>query len=120
VASDADTDARYQAYWDAIQGRVCAVCLDQADDGGCGLTQRACALQVHLPRLVAVLSRVQSPRMDEYEAAVRAEICAACSEQDAGGRCAMREQAACALYAYLPLVLEAVEDVNQRLGALGA
>jgi hypothetical protein len=106
---------RYQAYWEAIQRLVCGVCLDQADDGSCGLTRRACALQTHLPRLAEVLSRVRSTRMDEYEAAVRAEICAHCSQQDAEGRCALREQAECALFTYLPLVLEAVEGVNERL-----
>jgi hypothetical protein len=55
--------------------------------------------------------------MDEYEAAVRAEICTSCSGQDAEGRCALRNEAACALFAYLPLVLEAVESVNERMDA---
>ena len=115
MTSDDRTLTRFQAYWDAIRQHVCGVCLDQADDGECGITQRTCALQVHLPRLAEVLSKVQSTRMDEYEAAVRAEICPGCSGQDAQGHCALREQAACALYAYLPLVLEAVESVNERL-----
>jgi len=116
VATDGVADeARYRAYWEALQRQVCGVCLDQKDDGACGLTRRTCALQAHLPRLVEVLTRVQSPRMDEYEAAVRAEICASCPEQDAQGTCVPRGQAACALYAYLPLVLEAVESVNERL-----
>ena len=115
MTSEVPTGMRYQAYWEAIQRLVCGVCLDQADDGSCGLTRRACALQTHLPRLAEVLAQVQSPRMDEYEAAVRAEICARCSEQDAQGHCALRDQGACALSAYLPLVLEAVEGVNERL-----
>jgi hypothetical protein len=104
-------------YWDAIREHVCGVCLDQKDDGECGLRQRSCALQAHLPRLAEVLSRVRSPRMDEYEAAVRAEVCAGCSAQDAAGRCTLRDKADCALFVYLPLVLEAVESVNQRLSA---
>jgi hypothetical protein len=115
VANEVSTGVRYEAYWEAIQRRVCGVCLDQADDGSCGLSRRTCALQAHLPRLAEVLARVQSTRMEEYEAAVRAEICAHCPEQDAACHCALREQAACALFAYLPLVLEAVEGVNERL-----
>ena len=117
MINDVQAEARYRAYWHAIQKHVCGVCLDQADDGGCGLTRRVCALQAHLPRLVQVLTAVQSTRMDEYEAAVRAEICAGCSGQDAEGRCGLREEANCALYAYLPLVLEAVESVIDPLGA---
>jgi hypothetical protein len=120
VTTVAPTEARYlrhQAYWESLQRQVCAVCLDQADDGSCGLKRRLCALPAHLPRLAEVLGRVQSTRMDEYEAAVRAEICASCPEQDARGVCALRDQAACALFAYLPLVLDAVEAVNPPLSA---
>ena len=117
MAKEDETRDRLQMYWDAIREHVCGVCLDQKDDGECGLRQRSCALQSHLPRLAEVLSRVQSPRMDEYEAAVRAEICSGCASQDAAGHCALREQADCALFVYLPLVLEAVESVNQRLSA---
>jgi hypothetical protein len=89
------------------------VCLDQRDDGSCGLTHRICAIERHLPRLAEVLSKIQSNRMDEYEAAVRAEICSTCPQQDAGGHCALREEADCALFAYLPLVLEAIESVTE-------
>ena len=117
MTSDDRTLIRFQAYWEAIRQQVCGVCLDQADDGECGLKGRTCALQAHLPRLVEVLSRVESTRMDEYEAAVRAEICPGCSGQDAQGRCALRDQPDCALFAFLPLVLEAVESVNDRLPA---
>src|SRR4029434_396635 len=92
VTNDDRTLARFQAYWEAIRLHVCGVCLDQADDGECGLTRRACALQMHLPRLAEVLSRVHSTQMDDYEAAVRAEICPGCSGQDAQGRCALREK----------------------------
>ena len=74
MTNEDETRDRLQMYWDAIREHVCRTCLDQRDDGECGLARRSCALQAHLPRLAEVLSRVQSPRMDEYEAAVRAEI----------------------------------------------
>jgi hypothetical protein len=115
VPNEPTDEARYQAYWAAIQERVCGTCLDQSDDGTCGLRHRTCALQAHLPRVTELLSRVQSTRMDEYEVAVRSEICSSCAEQAPDGSCAVRGQAACALYAYLPLVLEAIEDVNERM-----
>lgn len=113
--STSSVDPRYQGYMDAIRSRVCAVCLDSRDDKSCSLTGRVCAIEQHLPRLVAALSSITSHRMDEYEAAIRADVCSSCANQDAQGSCAQRNNADCALQAYLPLVLDAVEDVNSRL-----
>jgi hypothetical protein len=112
VTSPTQPNPRGLAFREAIREHVCGVCLDQRDDGTCGLTHRVCAIDRHLERLAEVLSRIQSDRMDEYEAAVRAQICASCSEQDAAGHCALRAEAECALFAYLPLVLEAIESVT--------
>jgi hypothetical protein len=91
------------------------VCLDQADDGSCGLTGRVCALERHLPALVTALVAIRSDRMDEYEAAIREHVCSQCPEQDACGECRLRDDARCSLYSYLSLVVEAVEDVNGSL-----
>jgi hypothetical protein len=117
MMNPAPKDPRYMAFWEAIRENVCGVCLDQRDDGACGLTRRTCAIERHLPRLAEVLSSVQSSRMDEYEAAVRSQICGTCPEQDPHGHCALRADAECALFAYLPLVLEAVEGVAVAEGA---
>jgi hypothetical protein len=109
------SDERYQAYWDAIRSRVCTVCLDQADDGSCGLTRRVCALERHLPKLVDALVSVRSDRMDDYVAAIEAQVCSGCPEQGGSGDCRLRDSARCALYSYLSLVLEAVEEVHGSL-----
>jgi len=103
---------REQAYLEAIRDRVCRVCLDQANDGSCGLSRRTCAIEAHLPRLAPVLASIDSPRMDEYEAAVRAAICPSCPQQEPDGACAVREASDCALLTYLPLVLDAIETVR--------
>jgi hypothetical protein len=111
--TDTEKDETYRAYWDTIRSRVCSVCLDQADDGTCGLGgRRLCAIRAHLPRLVETLSPIDSPRMDEYVAAVEAEICGRCPQQDAEGECELRDEGECALYTYLSLVVEAVEEVQ--------
>ena len=111
--TDHAKDETYRTYWDAIRSRVCSVCLDQANDGTCGLgRRRLCAIEAHLPRLVEILSLIDSPRMDEYVAAVEAEICGRCAQQDSGGRCELRDEGQCALYTYLPLVVEAIEEVR--------
>jgi len=90
------------------------VCLDSRDDGGCGLTGRSCALDAHLEALLAALLAVDSPRIDDYAAAVRAHVCSRCDSREADGVCRLREAAACALDAYLPLVIEAIEEVQSR------
>jgi len=109
---DHAVDPSYRDYMDRIRSRVCAVCLDSRDDKTCSLTKRTCAIEGHLPRLVAALSLIASPHIEEYEAAIRAEVCPGCAEQDAQGHCSLRSDGDCALQAYLPLVLDAVEEVN--------
>lgn len=111
-------DPRHEEYIAAIRSRVCAVCLDSRDDKSCGLTGRVCALEAHLPRLVAALSSVESTRLVDYETVIRAQVCANCDNQDGQGQCALRVDASCALEAYLSLVLDAVEEVNLRREAI--
>ena len=110
----ATREERSREYLEAIRLKVCSVCLDSRDDRTCGLSGRVCAIEKHLPRLVEVLSEIDSPRMDDYVAAIRAQVCASCDQQDDSGRCDLRAQAACALDAYLSLVVDAVEEVNAR------
>jgi hypothetical protein len=113
VMSFADSDEQYEAYWDAIQRRACAVCLDVADDGSCGLpTGRTCALPAQLPAIVEAILLVQSDRMDDYVTAIEAAVCGRCPEQDAAGDCHRRDGGTCGLYTYLPLVVDAIEEVK--------
>lgn len=117
--SDRNDDA-YDVYRDAIRARVCSVCLDQKDDGGCGLPKRECALEGHLPGIVEAVLAVQSDRMADYEAAIRALVCADCSHEDSSaGRCRARDSGECTLDAYLYLVVEAVEAVREGRSSTG-
>ena len=52
--------------------------------------------------------------MDEDVEAIRQRVCVAC-EQDAQGVCRLRNDGACALDAYLPLVVEAIEEAQRTL-----
>lgn len=106
----------YEAFRDAIRRRVCSVCLDQRDDGSCGLSGRTCAIESHLPGLVAALAGIESSRMDEYVAAIEAQVCGNCAVPDAARICQLRQRGDCALYTYLPLVVEAVKEVQERQG----
>ena len=107
----------YGAYRDAIMRRVCSVCLDQRSDGGCGLAHRTCAIEQHVPRIVNAVLAVTSDRMDEYEAAIRSQVCSQCGLEDSCGHCRLRDRGECALSTYLYLVVEAVEEVRAAHGA---
>ena len=107
------TDDQYRPYREALHRRVCAVCLDSRDDGSCGLTRgRSCAVERHLPRLVDALLKVRSGRMDEYAGALESEVCSRCDEQDARGACRLRDRGECALAIYLPLIVDAFEEIG--------
>jgi hypothetical protein len=110
--AEIEKDTRYRAYWEAIQRRVCHVCLDQRDDGSCGMSGRLCAIEGHLPGVVEAICAVESDSMDDYVTAIRAHVCGRCEEQDAQERCGARDKGLCALDAYLFLVVDAIQEVK--------
>ncbi len=104
-----------QAYREAIRRRVCAVCLDGADDGACALAgPPACAIEEHLGRLVDAILDVRSRHDDAYAAAVEARVCTHCTRRDEIGLCRLRRDGRCTVSVYLPLVVEAVDEVERR------
>jgi hypothetical protein len=107
----------YAAYHDAIMRRVCSVCLDQRADGTCGLANRTCAIEEHLPLILNAVLSVRSDRMDDYVDAIKTHVCAQCGTEDACGRCRLRDRGECALDTYLYLVVEAIEEVQASQGA---
>jgi len=120
--SDMSPEDGYRAYREAIRRRVCAVCLDSADDGSCSLASaRSCAIEKLLPRLVeAVLEVRRAGHHDAYAAAIEARVCSHCPDRDALGQCHLRRDGRCALAVYLPLIVEAIEDVRTRESRGGA
>ena len=96
--------------WTWVAERTCAVCLDRTDAGACAVPGHAgCKLKEFFPAVVDIVRRVRSHSMDPYVAAVEAEICSRCAENTAAG-CKPRNLGECALYAFLPITLDAVED----------
>jgi len=113
--SNTNGEDGYGLYKEAIRRRVCAICLDGADDGACGLPGPAlCAIDEHLPRLVEAILGVRSRRDDAYAAAVEATVCSHCSHRDGLGLCRLRRDGRCTVSVYLPLVVEAVDEVERR------
>jgi hypothetical protein len=108
-------DDRYRAYREALRHRVCAICLDGADNGNCGLEGQAfCAIEQHLHKVVEVVVDVAERRQGAYAAAIEARVCSNCTYRDALGRCHLRRDGRCTLAVYLPLVVEAIQEVEAR------
>jgi hypothetical protein len=59
----------------------------------------------------AILS-VRSRRIGDYLDAVERDVCSACQARAGDAGCRARERGECTLYLYLPLVIEAIEDVT--------
>jgi len=113
--SDVRSEQRYRAYREAIRRRVCAVCLDGADDGACALAgPPVCAIEEHLERLVDAILAVRSRHDDAYAAAVEARVCTYCTQRDELGLCRLRRDGRCTVSVYLPLVVEAIDEVERR------
>lgn len=111
----AGPEDRYHAYREAIRRRVCAVCLDGTDASGCGLVSpQRCPLDELLPRLVDAIRDVELRQHDAFAAAVESRVCAHCTHRDAFGLCQPRRDGRCAVAVYLPLVVEAVLEVDSR------
>jgi hypothetical protein len=90
--------------------------MDQKDDGSCDLHGRVCAIEKHLSGVVQAITAIDSDRMDDYVSAIEGQVCGHCSEQDASGTCTLREKGDCALYVYLSLVVDAIQDVRVAEG----
>ena len=113
--SNVRSQQTYQAHREAIRRRVCAVCLDGADDGACALAgPPACAIEEHLGRLVDAILDVRSRHDDAYAAAVEARVCTYCTERDERALCRLKRDGRCTLSVYLPLVVEAIDEVERR------
>jgi hypothetical protein len=113
--SEALNENGLRPYREAIRQRVCVVCLDGTDDGRCGLEgSLTCAIDEHLPGLVAAVLDVGEHHDGAYAAAVEARVCSRCSHRDALGLCHLRRDGRCALAVFLPLIVEAVLEVAAR------
>lgn len=105
---------------DAVKRRVCEICEDYGADDRCHTRDsHGCAIDRFLPQIVAIAIDVHDKGLGAYIEAVRKRVCAVCDNPDPMGRCEVRERVDCALDRYLPLVLEAVEEVLGELRRLG-
>jgi hypothetical protein len=104
-------------YWQAIRKQVCARCIDGDGHGNCRLdTALDCTLEAHLPRIIQVVRNISGAAMDDYVRELRHITCAQCTYQTVDGSCLLRGEIECQLDRYFPLVVTAIESVEQSMG----
>jgi hypothetical protein len=100
-------------YWQAVQQRVCAKCVDGDKFGNCLLSAgETCGLKAYFPQIVESVLSVQSAALDSYVAALRKNVCSGCRHQSSDGTCSLRRSLDCGLDRYFPVVVEVIEEVN--------
>ena len=98
-----------------IRDQVCHVCSDRTVDGACGLEDPGrCALFRMFPQVARAVQSTHSDDIRDYIQAIRDQVCTVCEEQAADGSCETRENVACALDAYLLLIVDAIEEATGR------
>ena len=97
--------------WTPVRQTTCAVCLDRTDDGECMVPGRGddCAVKTFFTKVVDIVRRSPDAGMDALFATVEAEICSRCRETALNGTCGRRDRGECALHAYLPMTVDAIE-----------
>ena len=87
---------------------------DRLEDKSCGLEDPAgCALFRLFPQVARAISSTHSDDIQDYINAIRSNVCSICRE-DEDGRCETRREVACALDAYLLLVVDAIEECTGK------
>lgn len=112
--SHAHGEDHYAPYREALRRRVCAVCLDGGEDDRCGLGPGPrCPIEERLGTLVDLLLRMRARHDTRVAAAVESQVCTSCSQREASGRCSSRDDGRCALSVFLPLIVEAIDEVER-------
>jgi hypothetical protein len=98
-----------------VRDTVCRVCSDRNIDGSCGLEGPGqCALFRLFPQVARAVQTTRSDDIRDYVKAIRDQVCSICEKQAADGTCKTRENVACALDAYLLLIVDAIEKATGR------
>lgn len=112
-----DEEQNHEEYRKAVKDMVCSKCIDLGEDGQCKLSgERVCGVESHLDQMINIVKTVQSDRVEDYVNVVRTHICEHCEGQGEDGNCMYRRELDCALDRYLPLVIDAIEEIERLKG----
>ena len=106
----------YPQYLQAIRGKVCSVCIHKTAEGKCGLSPgRVCPIEMYLTNIVNALHKVSRKDVKDYAAFLRAGVCSQCPNLGPDGKCPFLISRDCVLDRYFPLVVEAIEEVDEKV-----
>ena len=104
----------YPQYLQAIRDRICRVCVERTAEGTCSLPRETvCPIELYLPRIVDVVHSVTSGMIKDYVPNLREHVCGQCPNQHADGICPLRKGVECPLNRYFPLIVDAIEEVDE-------
>ena len=105
--------ARYEL---AIRRKVCEHCIDLKENHQCALSEEdICSIRAYLDQIIEAVRSVKSQNMADYIEALRKKICEPCKHQKKDGSCELRDSRDCALDRYFELIIEAIEEVQNKL-----
>ena len=107
-------------YEEAIKEHVCSHCIDMTGSGRCSKSPKECAVLRFVPELVEIALEMHEKKIAPYVKLVRERICMKCGGSPDGEHCARREMIDCDLDRYLPMVLNAIEDVQEKINRPGS
>jgi hypothetical protein len=102
-------------YWEAIEKRICAKCVDGDGLGECRIGDgRECALRTSFPQIIEAINAAFSSSIEPYEEQLREKVCRVCTHQSGDGSCRLRDDVACALDRYFPMIVEVIEETQLK------
>jgi hypothetical protein len=108
-------EAALQEYLVEIRKQVCMRCIGRPPGGPpCAPLGMQCGVELYLPLFLEAIHQVDSPSMEPYEDTLRRRVCSQCVNQNARGFCLARVERTCPLNYLFPLVVQAVETVDER------
>lgn len=109
------TETELHEYLDEIRKQVCTRCIGRPPGGPpCAPLGVQCGVELHLPLFLEAIHEVDSPGMEPYVDSLRRRVCSQCVNQNVEGFCMARAERTCSLDYLLPLIVQAVETVDER------
>jgi len=109
------TETELEEYLSEIRDQVCTRCIDRPPGGPpCAPLGKMCTVELSLPAYLSAIHEAKGGSIDSYVDSLRCDVCSHCHHQDANGFCLPRAERNCALDYLFPLIVQAVEAVDQR------
>jgi hypothetical protein len=98
-----------------VRKRICSICDMRTVEGACGSSEPGqCSLLSLFPLVAEAVMATDGNTLEAYVDAIHENVCSVCIEQRLDGTCRQREARNCALDAYMPQIIDAIEEAFGR------